>query len=169
MTASANNASKRITMRTHQPGDIGWVIQRHGELYWREYSWDASFEALVGEIGVKFLREYDPERERCWIAERDGERIGTVMCVKGDSPSEAKLRLLLVEPAARGIGLGRTLVQECIRFARECGYEKLTLWTNDVLHSARKIYEAEGFLLAKEERHHSFGHDLLGQFWELKL
>jgi GNAT superfamily N-acetyltransferase len=166
MTASAR---QNITLRTHEPGDIGWIIQRHGELYWQEYRWDTSFEALVGEIAVKFLREYDPGRDRCWIAERDGQRVGTIMCVRGDTPGEAKLRLLLVDPAARGTGLGRTLVQECIRFARERGYEKLTLWTNDVLHSARRIYEAEGFKLVKSDPHHSFGHDLVGQFWELAL
>lgn len=158
-----------IVLRTHEPGDIGWIIHRHGVLYAQEYAWDVNFEMLVAQIALKFLREFDPRFERCWIAENKGERVGTVMCVKGDTPGEAKLRLLLVEPTARGLGVGRRLVAECIRFARKCGYRKLVLWTNDVLTSARKIYEREGFKLVKEEAHHSFGHDLVGQYWELDL
>jgi GNAT superfamily N-acetyltransferase len=157
-----------FTLRTHQPGDIGWAIARHGELYAQEYQWDPSFEGFVAEIAGAFLRNFDAERERCWIAEREGERLGCVFLVR-QSKSEAKLRLLLVEPSARGLGIGARLVAECIAFARQCGYRKLTLWTNDILHAARKIYERAGFRLLKEEKHHSFGHDLVGQFWELKL
>ena len=157
-----------ITLREHRPGDMGWVVQAHGELYAREYGWNSEFEALVAEIVAGFLRGYDPDRERCWIAERDGERIGCVFVVRG-SDDVAKLRLLLVTPEARGSGLGRALVREVIRFARGRGYRTLTLWTNDVLTAARTIYTGEGFELRASGQHHSFGHDLVEQTWELTL
>ncbi len=155
-------------LRPHQPGDIGWVIQRHGELYAREYGWDETFEALVAEIAAKFIKEFDPKKERVWIAEKDGENVGCVFLVR-HSDEVAQLRLLLVDPKARGLGIGKRLVEECIRFARLKGYKKITLWTNDILTTARHIYEQTGFTLVGEERHHSFGHHLVGQTWELDL
>jgi len=155
-------------LRPHQPGDMGWVIGRHGALYAEEYGWDDTFEALVAEIAAKFIRNFDPKRERCWIAEKDGATVGSVVLVM-KSATVAQLRLLLVDPKGRGLGIGQRLVEECIAFARRAGYRKIMLWTNDILHAARHIYEAKGFLLVEEEKHRSFGKDLVGQIWDLKL
>ncbi len=155
-------------LRSHRPGDIGWVISRHGAIYAQEFGWDISFEALVAEIAGKFLTSYDPAREHCWIAEVAGEPVGSVFLVKA-SDEVAKLRLLIVEKKARGLGVGRALTEQCIRFARESGYREITLWTQSMLLAARGIYQAAGFRLTREEPHHSFGVDLVGETWEMKL
>ena len=156
------------TVRLHRAGDMGWVVQLHGELYAREYGWNAEFEALVAEIVARFLRRFDAAWERCWIAELDGENVGSVFLVR-KSKTVGQLRLLLVDPKARGLGIGKRLVDECIAFGRSVGYRSIVLWTNDVLHAARHIYERAGFELTEEEHHHSFGYDLVGQTWTLRL
>ncbi|MEA4846553.1 MAG: helix-turn-helix domain-containing GNAT family N-acetyltransferase [Clostridiaceae bacterium] len=160
--------SEAFFLRNHQPGDMGWVVHRHGVLYSREYGWDESFEALVAQIAADFINNFRPERERGIIAEMNHEIVGSVFVVQS-SETVAKLRLLLVEPKARGLGLGSRLVQECITFARHAGYQKLMLWTNSVLVEARHIYAKAGFKLVEQEEHHSFGKDLIGETWELNL
>ena len=165
---SGESRREPYAIRPLKVGDIGWITHRQGILYTGEYGWDATYEALVAEILAGFVKNYDSTLERGWVAERDGGIIGSVFLVRA-SAEVAKLRLLYVEPAARGLGVGRRLVQECIDFARVKGYKTLTLWTNDVLVSARRIYQAAGFRLAKEERHRSFGKELVGQTWDLAL
>ena len=155
-------------LRSHRPGDIGWIVSRHGALYAREYGWDISFEALAAEICAQFIRSYDASREHCWIAEIGGEPVGSVFLVKA-SDEVAKLRLLLVEKKARGVGVGRALTEQCIHFARQAGYTSITLWTQSILVAARGIYQRAGFQRVKEEKHHSFGVDLTGETWEMTL
>jgi DNA-binding MarR family transcriptional regulator/GNAT superfamily N-acetyltransferase len=162
------NKEQPIVLRAHRPGDMGWVVHAHGRLYFDERGWDERFEALVAEITAAFIKNFDPKRERCWIAEMDGEPVGSVFVVQ-ESKTVAKLRLLLVEPKARGRGLGRRLVEECIAFGRAQGYRKLVLWTQSNLVAARRIYQACGFALRKRERHQTFGVKLVGEYWEMAL
>ncbi len=166
--ASAVPEPQGFHLRPHRPGDIGWVIQRHGALYAQEYGWDLRFEAMVAGIAARFVERFDPDRENCWIAEDQAGPAGCVFVLK-KSPRVAQLRMLLVEPRARGQHLGARLVDECIAFARAKGYRKMMLWTNDILHAARHIYQSRGFRLIGEEKHTSFGKDLVGQTWELDL
>jgi DNA-binding MarR family transcriptional regulator/ribosomal protein S18 acetylase RimI-like enzyme len=158
----------QVSLRTHRPGDMGWVVERHGALYFREYGWNEEFEALVAGITAEFIRKLDPARERCWIAEAHGRRLGCIFLVAGESGT-ARLRLLLVDPEARGHGLGRTLVSECVRFARAAGYERIVLWTQENLAAARRLYEQAGFTRTARKPHHSFGHDLVAETWRLEL
>jgi DNA-binding MarR family transcriptional regulator/GNAT superfamily N-acetyltransferase len=168
LLGKAGTQKPAYVLRAHRPGDMGWVVASNGALYAKEYGWDISYEALVAEIVAQFIKSYDPAREHCWIAEVDGEPVGSVFIVKA-SDEVAKLRLLIVAPQARGLGLGRALVAECIGFARARGYKTMTLWTQSILTGARKIYRDEGFRIVREEPHHSFGHDLIGETWELAL
>lgn len=165
-----NDRSSASSYRLRQPrvGDFGWVVQRHGELYAGEYGWNEEFEAVVARIIAEFVEHFDRAWERGWIAERDEERIGCVFCVR-KSETIAQLRMLLVEPSARGLGLGTRLVEECIAFARERGYREMMLWTERSLTAARRIYEASGFQLAEEDPHHDWGKDLVSQTWRLRL
>lgn len=155
-------------LRQHQHGDMGWVVHMHGALYAKEYGWDEHFEALVSQIVADFINHFNPEKERCWIAEMNGEIVGSIFVVDGGEDT-AKLRLLLIDPKARGLGLGTKLVEECITFSKRAGYKKMVLWTNSVLKEARKIYQRKGFKLIAEENHHSFGKNLVGETWELIL
>jgi DNA-binding MarR family transcriptional regulator/GNAT superfamily N-acetyltransferase len=165
---SCEHASPAYVLRPPRPGDMGWVVSSHGALYSQEYGWDQSFEALVAEIVAQFIRTYDASRERCWIADLDGEPVGSIFLVRA-SDEVAKLRLLMVERRARGLGIGGRLVEECVRFARQCGYAKITLWTQSVLVAAHRIYKRAGFKRVASEPHVSFGKSLVGETWELAL
>ncbi len=167
---SQENRQERVRLgRADRPGDLGWVVMAHGEVYDQQFGWNSDFEALVARIVADYANGHDSTREAAWIAEVDGQRVGCIFLVAGEHPGVAKLRILLVTPNGRGLGVGTRLVQTCVDFAREAGYRQVTLWTNDVLASARRIYESAGFVLTGEERHHSFGHDLVGQNWSLDL
>lgn len=164
----SNQAPVGYLLRDPRPGDMGLVVANQAVVYAREFGWSAEYEALAAEIVAKFIREFDSTRERCWIAEKDGQMVGSVFVVRQDETT-AKLRLLYVDASARGLGIGRRLVDECLRFARQAGYQRMVLWTNSVLTDARRIYEKAGFQLVEEEKHHSFGKDLVGQYWARDL
>ena len=165
---SDRESGSSCVLRRHQPGDMGWVVLRHGEIYSQEYGYDERFEALVAGIVASFIENYDPKRERCWIAQKGPDRVGCVFLVK-KTATLAQLRLLLVEPSARGLGVGRQLVNECVRFAAQAGYQKISLWTQRELHAARHIYKKAGFRLAGRKRHRSWGRDLVAETWELAV
>jgi DNA-binding MarR family transcriptional regulator/N-acetylglutamate synthase-like GNAT family acetyltransferase len=167
-TVSAGSSGEQYLLRPHQPGDMGWVVHRHGVLYAQEYGYDETFEALVADIVAKFIQHYDAKRERCWVAEREGEIAGSVFLV-AESKTVAKLRLLLVEPSARGLGIGARLVAECVQFARRAGYKKIVLWTQSELDAARHLYKKAGFHVIEKKHHHSFGKDLTAETWEVAL
>lgn len=167
-TESAGSNGEQYLLRPHQPGDMGWVVHRHGVLYAQEYGYYETFEALVAEIVAKFIQHYDAKRERCWVAEREGEIAGSVFLV-AESKTVAKLRLLLVEPSARGLGIGARLVAECVQFARRAGYKKIVLWTQSELDAARHLYKKAGFHVIEKKHHHSFGKDLTAETWEVAL
>jgi DNA-binding MarR family transcriptional regulator/GNAT superfamily N-acetyltransferase len=167
--AGRSPAGRRVVLRGPRPGDLGWAVERNAAVYAAEFGWDEEYEALVARIVADYAADHDAEREAMWVAELDGQRAGCVFCVRDEAPGTARLRLLLVDPAARGHGLGRRLVEKCISFARSAGYEHLVLWTNDVLADARRIYERAGFTLVAEEPHRSFGKELNGQDWHLAL
>ena len=157
-----------FVLRGPRPGDLGWIVQAHGSLYAEQYGWDESFEALVAGIVADYAKDHDPRREAAWIAELDGEPAGCALCVRREE-DVAQLRLLLVDPRARGRGIGGRLIEECLRFAQRAGYKRITLWTNDILHEARRLYERAGFELVESAPHHSFGHDLIEQTWARPL
>lgn len=166
---SKSEATRSFLLRPHRSGDMGWVVQRHGEIYWQEYRYDQRFEALCAEIVARFVLHLDPKREACWIAEKEGANVGSVFVVQ-KSKTVAKLRLLLVEPSARGLGIGRRLVEECVRFSRDAGYRKIVLWTQSELHAARHLYQKAGFKVVDRQRHDSFGRKgLIAETWELPI
>ena len=170
LSAVPSTEVRSVNIRPHRAGDVGWAIERHGQLYSDEFGWNEEFEAFVATLFARFATQHDPAAERFWVAEVDGERVGCVFVVRSEKDKNAaQLRCLLVDPRGRGLGVGRRLVDECIRFSMSAGYRQIILWTNDVLVSARRIYEAAGFSLIEESPHHSFGHDLVGQYWSRAL
>jgi len=164
----AETEARKYVLRAPKTGDFGWIVSRHAELYWQEYKWGEPFEGLCAQIVADFANKFDPARERCWIAEMNGENVGCVMLVK-ETDEIARLRLLLVDPKARGLGLGARLVDECVQFAREVGYTSITLWTHSILTGARHIYEQAGFRLTSSEPRHTWGQDVVAEFWDLEL
>jgi DNA-binding MarR family transcriptional regulator/GNAT superfamily N-acetyltransferase len=168
LTGPPQTDRQPYVLRTHRPGDMGWIVARHGVIYGEEYGWDETIEALTAEICAGFVRNFDPKRERCWIAERDGENVGCVFIVKEDDTT-ARLRLLVVDKHARGLGIGARLVDECVRFSRQAGYKRITLWTHRVLDGARKLYIGAGFKLTREWTHDDFGKTLVAETWDLEL
>jgi DNA-binding MarR family transcriptional regulator/N-acetylglutamate synthase-like GNAT family acetyltransferase len=166
---SESAAKPSYTLRAPRFGDFGWIVARHGEIYAQEYNWGEPFEGLCAQIVADFVNNYDAKLERCWIAEMNGENVGCVMLVKDEQPGVARLRLLLVDPKARGLGLGQRLVDECIKFARAAGYKKITLWTHSVLTAARHCYEKTGFTLTSSEKKHSWGQDVVAEYWDMTL
>ena len=167
--AEKPDAEPRYVLRDPRTGDFGWIVSRHAELYAKEYGWNEPFEGLCAQIVADFVNNFDPKWERCWIAEIDGENVGCVMLVKDEQPGVARLRLLLVDPKGRGLGLGTRLVDECVRFARAAGYKKITLWTHSVLSAARHVYERAGFTLTSSEPRHTWGQNVVAEFWDLEL
>jgi DNA-binding MarR family transcriptional regulator/GNAT superfamily N-acetyltransferase len=167
--AAKADAPARYVLRDPRPGDFGWIVSRHAELYAQEYGWVEPFEGLCAQIVADFVNNFDPQRERCWMAEIDGENVGCVMLVKDEQPDVARLRLLLVDPKGRWLGLGTRLVDECVRFARAAGYKKVTLWTHSVLAAARHVYENAGFTITSSEPRHTWGQDVVAEFWDLEL
>jgi GNAT superfamily N-acetyltransferase len=159
----------RPLLRTPKRGDFGWIVSRHAELYAQEYGWTEPFEGLCAQIVADFVNNYDATCERCWIAELDGEPVGSVMLVKDEAPGTARIRLLIVDPKARGLGLGMRLTEECVKFARAVGYKKITLWTHSILTAARHCYENAGFKLTSSEKRHTWGKDVVAEFWDLTL
>jgi DNA-binding MarR family transcriptional regulator/GNAT superfamily N-acetyltransferase len=167
---ATNGSSSPYVLRQNRPGDMGWVVSRHGELYAKEYGWDEHFEALVANLAADFIANYDARLERCWLAERDGERLGCIFLVRHrEEAATARLRMLLVEPSARGLGLGKALVHECVSFARTAGYKRVVLWTVNLLSAAAHIYGQAGFKLVQEQAAHRFGADMIDQTWELEF
>jgi DNA-binding MarR family transcriptional regulator/GNAT superfamily N-acetyltransferase len=169
LLAGAPAEKSRYVLRNPRTGDFGWIVSRHAELYAKEYGWNEPFEGLCAQIVAGFVNNFDPRWERCWIAEMDGENVGCVMLVKDEQPGVARLRLLLVDPKGRGVGLGTRLVDECVRFARAAGYRKITLWTHSILSAARHVYERAGFTLTSSEPRHTWGQDVVAEFWDLEL
>ncbi len=165
---ATRSIAHELVLRESQPGDMGWVVEQHGAIYAREYGWNAEFEALVADIVARYLRKRQPRWERCWIAELGGQRVGSVFVMR-KSKTVAQLRMLILRPEARGLGLGTRLTDECIAFARAQGYRKMVLWTNSCLLAARALYAGKGFVLTRSEPYHGFGHDLVGETWELTL
>jgi DNA-binding MarR family transcriptional regulator/GNAT superfamily N-acetyltransferase len=161
--------ARSYTLRAPRHGDFGWIVSAHAQIYAREYGWGDPFEGLCAQIVADFINKYDAARERCWIAEMDGEPVGSVMLVKDDEPGTARIRLLIVDPKARGFGLGQRLTDECVRFAREAGYRKITLWTHSVLAAARHCYEKAGFTLTSSEPRHTWGKEVVAEFWDMTL